>query len=99
MTREPPTVPNGSACDEYELAPGVHGYAVEHAGAIYIPVIHAQREGAGAVGRFLDSLSSRCRIPNVVSPQLAGMLQRRGWKAQTEETELGPIDVWTKENP
>lgn len=64
-TYEPPTVPQGSKLAEYELAPGVNGYAIELDGLIYIPIIIAQREGSGDVGRFLDSLSERCRIPNV----------------------------------
>jgi len=81
---EPPCVEEGSPMDEYELAPGVFGYAIESGGAVYIPAIRATREGSGAVGKFLDALTSRCRIPSVVSERLRGMLVRRRWKA-TEE--------------
>lgn len=79
---EPPCVPLGSPFeigDEGLLAPGVRGYAVETEGRIWIPVIYAEREGAGDVGRFLDSLSPRCIVPTVTSPRLMGMLARRGF--------------------
>lgn len=92
MNYEPKTIPNGSTADVYELAPGVVGYAVEHQGAVYIPVIMARKEGSGDVGRFLDSLSARCRIANVTSPKLAGMLGRRGWRVEIEEG----CDVWRR---
>lgn len=92
MTYEPPTIPVGSTADVYELAPGVIGYAVEHEGRIYIPLIQARKEGSGDVGRFLDSLSPRCCIPNVTSARLQAMLRRRGW----EIAERDPVDVWMR---
>lgn len=96
MTYEPPTIPIGSTSGEYELAPGVWGYAVEHDGLIYIPLISATYEGSGDVGRFLDSLSERCRIPNVVSVRMLGMLKRRGWQDREELTNDGPMLVWSR---
>jgi hypothetical protein len=97
MSYEPRTIAVGSDCEAYELAPGVIGYAVEHEGCVYIPIITARKQGAGDVGRFLDSLSARCRVPNVTSPRLLGMLQRRGWKAATEVTDDGhPCEVWAR---
>jgi hypothetical protein len=57
---------------------------------INIPLIAGDPEGAGNVGRFIDSLSPKCRFPCVVSPRLEGMLLRRGWWAQ----ELPIGDGW-----
>jgi hypothetical protein len=97
MAYEPTTIPNGSTVDEYALAPGVMGLAIEHEGAVYIPVIRAMREGSGDVGRFIDSLSDRCRISNVVSNRLLGMLCRRGWEPVFENDEnLGDVKVWVR---
>ena len=79
---EPPTVAYGTPFrfgHETQLAPGVRGFAVEQSGEVWIPVIVAEVEGSGAVGRFLDSLSPRCVIPCVFNPRLMGMLARRGW--------------------
>lgn len=72
---EPPLVAIGSFCipgEEEFIAPGVRGYAVEHEGKIWISVIIAEHEGSGDVGRFIDSLSSRCAIPTVTSSRLQG---------------------------
>lgn len=81
-----------------ELAPGVRGYAIEADGLIWIPAIHAEREGAGDVGRFLDSLPSHCVIPTVISPRLRGMLERRGFKERLhEDPDFGPVEVWQRE--
>jgi hypothetical protein len=94
-TYEPPTVAKGSVCtfgEESLLAEGVRGYAVVHNDLIYIPLIIAAREGSGDVGRFLDSLSPRCRVASVTSPKLAGMLARRGWEPHIEEG----TDVWRR---
>ncbi len=74
------------------LAPGVRGYAVVVGGCAYIPLIRAEHEGSGDVGRFLDSLPSGVKIPNVTSRRLLGMLQRRGF----DETDEGGMDVWVK---
>ena len=77
------------------LAPGVRGYAVESGGKICIPLIMAVSEGSGDVGRFLDSLSPRCVVPNVTSPRLMGMLIRRGWVP----TFTNECDVWIQPSP
>lgn len=96
MTRsyEPPTVPVNSEAiigEEGLLAPGVRGYAVESEGKVWIPVIYAEKEGSGDVGRFLDSLSPRCAVPTVTSSRLMGMLARRGFVP-----EFGETDVWSR---
>lgn len=69
------------------LAPGVRGYAVKSKGAIYIPVIVADKPGNGDVRRFLDSLPTdqTIRFPCVISPVLAAALERRGFVATKEE--------------
>lgn len=81
-TYEPPCTEEGTELipgkEEY-LAPGVLGYAILKDNRILIPLIYAKKEGTGDVGRFLDSLSPRCVIPNVTSPRLMGMLARRGY--------------------
>lgn len=88
---EPPLTEIGSPCipgQEGFIATGVRGYAVEHEGKIFIPLIIAEKEGSGDVGSFLDSLSQRCVIPNVTSDRLLDMLQRRGFcSVLTEEGE------------
>ena len=61
------------------LAPGVSGFAYEVNGEIWIPLILAEKKGAGDVGRFLDRLSARCVIVDVTSKRLEAMLVRRGW--------------------
>lgn len=99
---EPPTVANGSSAsfEHPVLAPGVTGYAIESddKSRIYIPLVTAEHEGNGDVGRFIDSLSSRCVFANVCSPRLQGMLERRGY---TKTFEFDPMegedcDVWVK---
>lgn len=80
------------------LAPGVRGYAIRSHGAVYIPLIMAEAEGAGDVGRFLDKLRlswAVIRIPNVTSTRLRGMLERRGFELRYEKTPHGDeIDVY-----
>ncbi len=83
------TVAEGSPMSEYELGPGVFGYAMEHDGAIYIPVMRATDPGSGQVGAFLDRLPPEVRIPNVLSSRLRGMLTRRGWRSIAEIDESG----------
>jgi len=61
------------------LAKGVIGFAYRDGDEILIPLLLAEKKGAGDVGRFLDSLSARCVITNVTSARLEGMLRRRGW--------------------
>jgi hypothetical protein len=80
-------------CGQRPLAPFMRGFAFEQDGLILIPLIVAEREGCGDVGRFLDRLSSRCRIVTVTSTRLAGMLVRRGWKKHDHD-EFG--DMWER---
>ena len=89
-----PTVPVGSGCMDYQLAPGVYGYAIEVEGEIWIPYLRFDREGSCAVGRFLDRLPDNVAIPNVISPRLLGMMRRRGWTRRLEPTPHGPIEIW-----
>lgn len=96
-TYEPPLTEEGSPLipgEEKELAPGVLGYAILAKGRIHIPLIIAAKEGSGAVGRFLDSLTKRCVIPSVTSPRLMGMLARRGWIPVWYEDQDSP--TWEK---
>ena len=91
---EPPCTVEGSSLipgQEGELFPGVKGYAIEKEGLIYIPLIIADREGSGQVGKFLDSLSPRCRVVSLTSPRLMGMLVRRGWIPTFTKT-----DEWSR---
>jgi hypothetical protein len=62
-----------------QLAPGVRGYTFKRGDFIFIPLIMAESEGSGDVGRFLDRLPSHCLIMDVTSERLEGMLKRRGW--------------------
>lgn len=92
-----------------ELAPGVFGLALATNKYIYIPLIVAVQQGSGHVGRFLNSLSPRCRIVMVQSDRLRGMLLRRGWKSFTmrlpqsiadliwNDDDDDDIDVWVRE--
>ena len=93
---EPPTTESDSSLWEYELFPGVFGYAIEESGSLYIPLIRAAKEGNGDVGKFLNSVSHRCVFPNVISLRLRGMLKKCGFIETFEETEDGPVDVWRK---
>lgn len=100
-TYEPPLSLSGTPFNlarEQPIAPGVLGYAIEEKGRIFIPLIIAEHEGDGAVGRFLDSLSSRCVIPTVTSGRLAGMLKRRGWKRWVEFDEEihEDVEIWKR---
>jgi len=95
-TFEPPLTKKGSPLvigDEGKLAAGVKGYAIKSGSRIMIPLIIAEKEGSGDVGRFLDALSPRCVIPNVTSPRLKGMLKRRGFKPRYD----GEVDIWERE--
>lgn len=79
------TIENGALIDprktSHALGVGVYGYSVETPDGLYIPVVQAQKEGNGDVGRWLDSLPTDRRIvfASVFSVRLAGMLERRGW--------------------
>jgi hypothetical protein len=95
MNYEPPCTKAGSPLipgNEGRLAVGVRGYAIKEGEVIYIPLICAEKEGSGDVGRFLDSLSPRCVVPNVTSPRLRGMLERRGWTSEHD----GEVDIWKR---
>jgi hypothetical protein len=73
-----------------ELAPGVAGYTFDReADGLYVPLVAALRPGHGAVGRYLDILPRDRRVvfPNVISPVLEGMLQRRGFTLIEEWSE------------
>ena len=77
-----------------QLAPGVRGFTYIRHKEIMIPLILAEHEGSGDVGRFLDRLSRRCVIVFVTSKRLRGMLVRRGWFETIEdETDLWRQDV------
>jgi hypothetical protein len=83
-----------------QLAPGVRGYTVEHEGAVYVPVVIADKPGSGDVGRWLDSLDPKktWKFPTVLSPVLEGMLKRRGF---TQALEWSPefdemCELWEK---
>ena len=95
---EPPVSPKDEASNFWKygnrpLAPGVMGTAFEEGGLILIPLIVAEKPGNGNVGRFLDRLSSRCRIISVTSDRLAAMLYRRQWVCSKHE-EYG--DIWKR---
>lgn len=83
------------------LAPGVRGYTVEYDGALYIPLLHADHPGHGAVGRYLDGLprDRSVRVPCVISSRLRGMLLRRGFVCRAEYApELDTwVEVWCRE--
>ncbi len=68
------------------MAPGVRAHVFDMPQGIYIPMIIAEREGAGDVGRYLDSLPKDRRVvfPTVISARLRGMLERRGFRQSTE---------------
>jgi hypothetical protein len=84
---------------EPQIAPGVRGCMIDDGGALWVPLIFADRPGTGDVGRFLDSLPRHrtVKFPTVLSRRLEGMLQRRGFRPTVEDTpELGPVEVWTR---
>lgn len=94
---EPVTVESGTPLDFGALLTSkIHGYAIEKDGKILIPLIWSLEEGQGHVGRFLDSLSPRCVIPNVTSERLRGMLDRRGWTPYTEANPDGPCTIYQR---
>lgn len=75
-----------------QLASGVRGFTFKQGELIFIPLILAEREGSGDVGRFLDRLSARCVIIDVTSKRLEGMLLRRGFK----KLKIGHQDFWCR---
>lgn len=76
------------------LAPGVRGFLFDRPDAIYIPVIYAEKEKAGNVSKYLDSLPKDRNVVfcTVVSSDLREMLTRRGytkaflWEPEIRET-------------
>jgi hypothetical protein len=71
------------------LAPGVFGFTRDDPdGSLVIPMVIAEHEGTGDVGRYLDSLPTNRRIvvEECISMRLAGMLERRGFKEQQAAT-------------
>jgi hypothetical protein len=81
---------------EYSLGPGVRGYAIQVGMEIYIPMLDSLEHGIGDVGRFLNSLSSRCVIVSVCNGKLAGMLKRRGWKREWKTVDGHSVDEWRR---
>jgi hypothetical protein len=69
-----------------EIGAASGGYAIEHDGAIYIPVVYMTNPGRGAGGRFLDALprDRTIKFPCVMNPVLVGMLERRGFVRAVE---------------
>jgi hypothetical protein len=82
------------AGQETQLGPGVIGWAFKDGERVVIPLLAAQREGAGDVGRFLDSLSPRCCIVGVMNDRLRGMLIRRNWRVSAEPYDGEIVDTW-----
>ena len=94
-----PTCQLGSRLTLSRLALGVKGYAILKGGAYYIPIIEAEQEGSGDVGRFLDALDPAVtfKIPCVINARLAMMLVRRGFRRVVEHTDEGdPVEVWQR---
>jgi len=72
--------------EEPLVAPGVRALVFDTPRGIYIPMIIAEREGAGDVARYLDALPKDRRVvfPTVISARLRGMLERRGFRESHE---------------
>lgn len=81
---------------EPELAPGVRGVLFDKPDEVIIPVVYAEDEGSGAVGKWLDSLPTDRTVTfsTVLSGRLTGMLKRRGFQPATSHDPDGnPYDV------
>lgn len=81
------------------IAPGVYGKRFDTPRGTYYPLVYAARRGAGDVGRFLDALprDRRVAFPTVASDRLRGMLERRGFRPETErDDDLGDVEVWAR---
>lgn len=78
-------------------AHGIRGYVAETDGEFYIPVVIARWPGHGDCGRWLDSLptSVTIKVPGVLNPVLAGMLERRGF-AVCSEWAPEPFGEWVE---
>lgn len=86
---EPTQEERDYACTVYpEIYPGVFGNVqVREQGDLkitFIDTLWAKNEGSGQVGKYLDSLEGIIIVNWVVSPRLAGMLERRGFKHDAE---------------
>lgn len=83
-----------------ELAPNVLGYTIDgDDDSLWIPVIQAADEGAGDVGRYLDTLphDRRVVVPTVLSSRLAGMLHRRGFVETYEVIDGEAVQGWFRD--
>ena len=86
-----------------EVYPGVCGVMFDEGErGMYVPIVIAEAQGSGDVGRFIDHLLSEyhtVKFPCVLSVRLKGMLGRRGFRLTHEWDELGGewVEVWVKE--
>lgn len=69
-----------------DLAPPLIGYiCTEEVSRVYLPAIYSMEPDKGNVGRYLTTLQEtfdEVVVPAVISPKLAGMLERRGYKIE-----------------
>jgi hypothetical protein len=82
------------------LAPGVLGYTAEVGPALLVPLVIAEKEGSGDVGRYLDSLPRDRPVifPNVINERLAGMLERRGFRRGfLKAPDVEAVDAYIRE--
>lgn len=68
-----------------EVFPGVYGDIVIRGNITFINILWAEIEGSGQVGKYLDQLDKIIIVPTVISPRLAGMLERRGYNRYGED--------------
>lgn len=71
-----------------DLAAPLQGYiCTEEISRVYLPAIASLEPDEGHVGRYLGVLQDsydEVIVPGVVSPKLAGMLDRRGYRRETQ---------------
>lgn len=87
-----------------DLVPPLSGYVcTEEISRVYLPAIFSLEPGRGHVGRYLKVLQEtfdEVVVPGVVSPKLAGMLERRGYMVERhwapELSEHVDCFVWRK---
>lgn len=82
-----------------DLAPGVFGFTRNDPdGSLVIPMVVAEYEGTGDVGRYLDSLprDRRVVVEECISLRLAGMLERRGFVEQEAATFDPDTQEWVR---
>lgn len=85
--------------DLEQLAPGVQGYTLDLEGQLWVPLVISEDPGQGNVSRYLDNLprNRTVRFPNVISPRLERMLERRGFRLVFDITEeWGAVPVWER---